>query len=125
MVSLRRNWRFRGDTLPERDQNNPDFINFRSISRINIDLVHFITGLMPVEVSAYGIVEKWPNGKDGFLVTPRDVDALADCLIQLLNDRSLAASIGKSARQKVLKKFSAKEMANKTLNLYKKILVNS
>ena len=34
-----------------------------------VDLVHFITGLMPVEVSVYGIAEKWPNGNDGFLWT--------------------------------------------------------
>ncbi len=32
-----------------------------------IDLVHFITGLLPVEVSVYGIKENWPNGKEGFL----------------------------------------------------------
>lgn len=34
-----------------------------------IDLVHFITGLLPAEVSVYGIVDKYPNGNDGFLWT--------------------------------------------------------
>src|SRR3989339_57666 len=34
-----------------------------------IDLVHFITGLLPVAVSVYGIEEPWPNGKKGFLWT--------------------------------------------------------
>jgi len=34
-----------------------------------IDLVAFITGLLPVEVSVYGISEKYPNGNDGFLWT--------------------------------------------------------
>lgn len=34
-----------------------------------IDLVHFITGLKPAAVSVYGIREKYPNGKDGFLWT--------------------------------------------------------
>ena len=34
-----------------------------------IDLVHFITGLLPVEVSVYGIVDQYPNGADGFLWT--------------------------------------------------------
>ena len=34
-----------------------------------VDQVHFITGLMPVEVSVYGIRDKYPNGKDGFLWT--------------------------------------------------------
>jgi predicted dehydrogenase len=34
-----------------------------------VDLVAFITGLKPVSVSVYGIRDKYPNGKDGFLWT--------------------------------------------------------
>jgi len=34
-----------------------------------VDQVHFITGLMPVEVSVYGIRDKYPNGNEGFLWT--------------------------------------------------------
>jgi len=34
-----------------------------------VDLVHFITGLLPASVSAYGIRDKYPNGNEGFLWT--------------------------------------------------------
>lgn len=34
-----------------------------------VDLVHFITGLLPVAVSVYGIRDKYPNGNEGFLWT--------------------------------------------------------
>ena len=34
-----------------------------------VDLLHFITGLLPVSVSVYGIREEFPNGKEGFLWT--------------------------------------------------------
>jgi predicted dehydrogenase len=34
-----------------------------------VDLVHFITGLLPVSVSLYGIRDKYPNGNEGFLWT--------------------------------------------------------
>ncbi len=34
-----------------------------------VDLVHFITGLLPVSVSVYGIRDRYPNGKEGFLWT--------------------------------------------------------
>ena len=34
-----------------------------------IDQVHFITGLLPKSVSVYGIKDKYPNGKEGFLWT--------------------------------------------------------
>jgi len=34
-----------------------------------VDLVAFITGLRPVEVSVYGIVDRYPNGNRGYLWT--------------------------------------------------------
>ena len=34
-----------------------------------IDLVHFITGLLPVSVSIYGVLDKYPNGRKGYLWT--------------------------------------------------------
>ena len=32
-----------------------------------VDLVHFITGLLPTSVSVYGMRDKYPNGNEGFL----------------------------------------------------------
>ncbi len=34
-----------------------------------VDLVHYITGLVPQSVSVYGILDKYPNGKEGYLWT--------------------------------------------------------
>lgn len=34
-----------------------------------VDLTHFITGLVPVSVSVYGIPDRFPNGNEGFLWT--------------------------------------------------------
>ena len=34
-----------------------------------VDLVHFITGLLPTAVSVYGILDELPNGKQGYLWT--------------------------------------------------------
>jgi D-galacturonate reductase len=34
-----------------------------------VDLVHFITGLLPVSVSVYGVKDKYPNGAEGYLWT--------------------------------------------------------
>jgi len=34
-----------------------------------VDLVHFITGLLPAAVSVYGIRDRYPNGNEGFLWT--------------------------------------------------------
>jgi hypothetical protein len=32
-----------------------------------VDLVHFITGLLPTSVSVYGMRDRYPNGNEGFL----------------------------------------------------------
>ena len=34
-----------------------------------VDLVHFITGLLPVSVSVYGLLDRFPNGNQGYLWT--------------------------------------------------------
>jgi hypothetical protein len=34
-----------------------------------VDLVHFITGLLPVAVSVYGVRDRFPNGNEGLLWT--------------------------------------------------------
>ena len=34
-----------------------------------VDLVHFITGLLPTAVSVYGILDELPNGQEGYLWT--------------------------------------------------------
>jgi predicted dehydrogenase len=34
-----------------------------------VDLVHFITGLLPASVSIYGVRDRYPNGNEGFLWT--------------------------------------------------------
>lgn len=34
-----------------------------------VDLVHFITGLLPARVSVYGIPDRFPNGNEGYLWT--------------------------------------------------------
>lgn len=34
-----------------------------------VDLVHFITGLLPASVSVYGLRDRYPNGAEGFLWT--------------------------------------------------------
>jgi predicted dehydrogenase len=34
-----------------------------------VDLVHFITGLLPVTVSVYGVRDRFPNGAEGYLWT--------------------------------------------------------
>jgi len=46
---------------------NTDFFTY--VGCHYVDQVAFITGMKPVEVSVHGIVDKYPNGNDGYLWT--------------------------------------------------------
>ncbi|MBN1556487.1 MAG: Gfo/Idh/MocA family oxidoreductase, partial [Phycisphaerae bacterium] len=46
---------------------NSDFFTY--IGCHYVDLVAFITGLKPVSISVYGLRDKYPNGREGFLWT--------------------------------------------------------
>jgi predicted dehydrogenase len=50
-----------------------------------VDLVHFITGLLPRAVSVYGIRESFPNGKEGYLWTDARVIWSNDACLNVQN----------------------------------------
>ena len=50
-----------------------------------VDLVAFITGLKPVQVSVYGVVEDYPNGKPGYLWTDGRVVWSNGAVMSVLN----------------------------------------
>jgi len=67
-----------------------------------------------------GIPEQIENGRTGLLVPPGDTQALAEGIAKLLNDPSLAASLGCEAKKTVIKKFSARVLAPQLVGLYRK-----
>jgi glycosyltransferase involved in cell wall biosynthesis len=69
-----------------------------------------------------GIPDLVKNGINGYLTTPGDVEGLANALKKLLNDKNLAASMGKEARKGVTEKFSADTMVKSINNLYAECL---
>ena len=62
------------------------------------------------------------DGKDGVLVLPGNIEALASKIIELLGNARLAKEIGKNARSKVVRDFSINSMANKTIEVYESML---
>ena len=50
-----------------------------------VDQVQFITGLKPVEVSVYGIVDEYPNGNEGYLWTDARVVWENEACLSVLN----------------------------------------
>jgi glycosyltransferase involved in cell wall biosynthesis len=71
-----------------------------------------------------GIPEVITHGETGLLAEPADALSLAKFIQQLVEDKSMAARIGKAGRTRVEEEFNARTMAEKTIGLYKKVLGN-
>jgi len=58
------------------------------------------------------------NDKNGILILPENAEALKNALENLLADKNKAFSLGKKAREKILKEFTLEKMREKTYQLY-------
>ncbi|MSR65670.1 MAG: glycosyltransferase family 1 protein [Verrucomicrobiae bacterium] len=66
-----------------------------------------------------GAAEVVKNEETGFLLAPRDVEALKRSVIRLLQDRNLASSMGARGRELVKEKFSQETMVRRIFDLYR------
>lgn len=82
------------------------------------------SGLPMVAVRASSMAEFVQDGVTGYLVPPRDVNALAARLDELLSNPKLAQSMGRAARQ-FAEKHSTEQMLVEHENLYLQLAVNS
>jgi len=62
------------------------------------------------------------DGRTGFLVPPRDPQALADAIVRLLRDRELRHELGGNGKQKVDSEWSPEAVALQTLGVYRRAL---
>jgi glycosyltransferase involved in cell wall biosynthesis len=79
-------------------------------------------GLPVIASNVGGIPEIIQKPEFGLLVPPQDSDALAENIINLLNNQHLRKMIGESGRKHVLDNFSIDATVNKLDQLYKYIL---
>lgn len=75
----------------------------------------------PVVITDVGsIPEIVDDGKTGFIVPPRDSEALARAVVKLLKDEELRKEMGENAYKKLKEDFSWDKIAEKTIEVYKK-----
>lgn len=68
-----------------------------------------------------GAGEVCRNGETGFLVTPRDLEALTDRVLQLAGDPALRERLGQSGQQLVRERFPLDRMIDELHALYRKL----
>lgn len=77
-----------------------------------------------VATRAGGIPEVVIDGETGFLVPPRDHDAMAGTIVKLLKDDALRHRMGKAGRARVQSVFSAERMVQETLRVYERVALH-
>lgn len=80
------------------------------------------TGLAAVTTDTSGCRDIVIDGETGLLVPPRDVDALAAAIEQLLRDPERRSEMGRNARQRVLAHFAVEHVVRETLATYESLL---
>ena len=61
-------------------------------------------------------------GETGFVVPPRDPEALAVSLRTLLKDADLRTRMGVAGRHRVIRDFHERDMVRKTIDVYRNAL---
>ena len=74
-----------------------------------------------VATNVGGTVDVVVPNVTGFLVPPKDINALAEKIIQLLLDQELRNEFGRRGQERVRKYFDRKQMAQKYMEVYERI----
>jgi len=87
----------------------------------NVILESMAAALPIVATNVGGNSEAVVNGVTGWLVPPKNPDAMAEKIVDLLHDPQKARSWGKQGRKRVNKKFTIERMVQEHIKLYKGI----
>lgn len=79
-------------------------------------------GKPAVATSVDGIPEIVEDGVTGILVPPKDVNALTQAVLKLMNDQSLSKKMGMAGRNKVESFFDISEYSKKIIQIYSSLL---
>jgi len=81
-----------------------------------------MAGLPVVATEVGGVPELVEDGVTGFLVPPRDPEALAEALQKLIADPELRRRMGQAGHEKALKEFTLARMLRETEKVYQEVL---
>lgn len=97
-------------------------IYFMSSVKEGLPYVLLEAGLYSLPIVASdtgGINEVVKNYKNGFLISPKDINGFELALEKLILDKNLREEFGKEGRKKIETEFDIKDMINKTQEIYK------
>ena len=94
--------------------------NWEGLPRSVIEAM--MAGLPVVATHVGGVPELVEDGVTGFLVPPKDPQALAEALRKLIDDPELRKRMGQAGREKALREFTLDRMLRETERVYQEVL---
>jgi len=94
----------------------------RSEGASNAILEYMAAGRAIVATAVGGTSQLIDEGINGLLAPPREPEALASALLQLLREPALAARLGNAARQRVRERYDARKRARRFEEFYARLL---
>lgn len=91
---------------------------------INVLKEAMAIGLPVISTYHGGIPELVEDGKSGFLVPEKDVEALADKLRYLIEHPELWSTMGKAGREFVLKNYNLDQLNDDLMNVYRSLVTS-
>jgi len=88
----------------------------------NVALQAMAAGVPVISTAVGGMPESVRHGINGLLIPPRDVTALSQAMLQLLNDPALRHKMGKAGQEIVQNEFNIQSMIEGNLKLYMRVL---
>lgn len=83
------------------------------------------SGVPAVASRIYGITDAVEDGKTGLLFPARDITALTQALLKLIEDQVLRQEMGEAARMRAVELFSSEKSTEELLHLYEKLMARS
>ncbi len=108
----------------------PELMNLVDIATLSSDweglpmtiLEAMACGKPVVVTDVGGNREAVVDGETGFIVPPRDENALAERMLQLVEDPGLRLEMGGKGKERFIEKFTAEKMVRKTEELYEELI---
>jgi glycogen(starch) synthase len=77
-----------------------------------------------IGTSGGGTKEYVVHGQSGLIIEPRDADAIAEALLQLLNNPAERERLAQNARKRAVENFDRKAVAAQTVKIYEQAIAN-
>lgn len=79
------------------------------------------SGIIAIATNTGGTVDIIENGKNGYLIPPKDSDAIVRTIFNILDNPDKKRQIELAALERVQKEFTAERMTEKTIKVYNKV----